>query len=50
MHLTHREADAVQSAMRRDRNARLQRDHELELLLVAGVPLKEALTIVLKGN
>jgi hypothetical protein len=46
MQLTHREAHALQSATRRHRNAKLQRDHELELLLNAGVQLQEALTIV----
>lgn len=46
MLLTPREASAVQAAMRRRRNAILQREHELELLLCAGVQLPEALTIV----
>lgn len=46
MLLTPREASAMQSAMRRRRNAILQREHELELLLCAGVQLPEALTVV----
>lgn len=50
MRLTPREAQALVQADQRRRAAQLQRDHELELLLNAGVSLEEARTLVSKGS
>lgn len=46
MQLSAREAQALVKADQRRRAAQLQRDHEMELLLNAGVSLEEARTIV----
>jgi hypothetical protein len=46
MQLTSREIDALAKADQRRRTTQLQRDHALDLMLTAGVPLHEALTLV----
>jgi hypothetical protein len=44
--LTRHEVNTMLTADRARRNAKLQRDHELELMLNAGVTLAEAINLV----